>query len=341
MRIQIALLWVGLTTLLHHVCQAADAYGECTDATTFASIPFTASAYDACTFFHDKSEENVGDCGDEDLPLDGQLNDDPVCEVRGGQCHVAFAEPGEYLEYSFVAPDTHGADYVFNIIARVASGRPRRIRLQLDNGGSYISKTLTTSGKGFKVFEDVMWERVQIPISGPERIFVHFLDGDTNFCSLRIEPTTNYVDKALKIPFNSTAQRYVSFIENSPERFGSCGTGFVDSQPNSDAVCKQRGGDCNIGWTQSGEQLIYLVVNGSTAAQKNVMLRVASLSRGRKMSVELEGYPETVFKFEAPGKGYQVYKDFTWSKVNFPPGQSRLIVKFLGSGINLCSVSVN
>jgi hypothetical protein len=340
MRIQIALACVGLTTLLHHVGEAAEVYGECTEPTTFASIPFTASAYDACTFFHDKSLEKFGGCGDEDLPLDGQPNDDPVCDVRGGQCHVAFTEPGEYLEYSFTAPDTHGSDYVFNIVARVASARPRRFRLEIDNGGDYISKTLTTSGKGFRVFEDLMWERVQIPGSGPERIFVHFVDGETNFCSLRIEPTTTYVDKALKIPFDASAQRYITFIEKSPERFGSCGPGFVDSQPTSDSVCKQRGGDCNIGWTESGEQVTYLVVNGSKAAQKNVILRVASLSRGRKMSVELEGYPETVYKFETPGKGYQVYQDFTWSKVNFPAGKSRLIVKFLNTGINMCSLSV-
>lgn len=351
MRIQIStIVWVSLSALLYHhnggCAEAAEVYSDCPGIPSFLSIPFTGSAYDSCIAFHDKSEGNLGDCGYEDdgwenAALDGQRNTDPVCAARYGECHVAFTEPGEYLEYAFEAPDTHGPKYVYNIILRVASSRSRRILVSIDNGGNPISKTLTAPAKGFAKFEDLVWERVQIPRTGPERIIVEFLDGFTNFCSIRVEPTTTSTDKSNIIPFDASAQKYISFVEKSLERLGSCGSGLVDSQPCNDSVCKARGGSCNIGWTERDEQVIYEVINAeTTTVQKTVTLRLASYSKKRRLSVEVEGYPDNLMIFTAPGKGYGVYEDFVWSNVSFPPGRNRLIIKFFGNGVNLCSVSV-
>lgn len=314
---------------------------ECIGAETFSSIPFTASAYDACTFFHEKSAEKFGVCGDENLSLDGQPNDDGVCAARGGECHVAFIEPGEWLEYSFDVPENANPQPVYNIIARVASKQPRDFLIEIDNGGDVLQKTLTSPGKGFFEFEDVMWERVRIPGLGPERIFVEFIDGLTNFCSLRVEETTWVYDKTLTIPFDSSAQTYISYIEKSPERrSGTCGPGWLDSQPTSDPVCNERDAFCNIGWTEPGEEATYEIYNDQSApVLKDVTLRLASLKSGRHVSVEIEG-AGTVQVFEAPGKGYQEFEDFTWSNVSFLPGKSRLVVKFLDHGVNMCSVSV-
>ena len=256
--------------------------GDCDGAETFGSIPFTASAYDACTSFHEKSAEKYGVCGDADLALDGQPNDDAVCRARGGQCHVAFTEPGEWLEYSF-SVENENPRAVFNIVARVASKQPRDFLIEIDNGGDVLQKTLTAPGKGFFSFEDVVWERVRIPGRGPERIFVEFIDGLTNFCSLRVEETSLRYDKTLTIPFDASAQTYISFVENSPDqRSGHCGPGPVDSQPTSDPICNQRGGYCNIGWTEAGEEVIYEIYNDQAATvNKDVTLRLASLKSGK------------------------------------------------------------
>ena len=196
-------------------------------------------------------------------------------------------------------------------------------------------------GNGYLEFEDLMWERVKIPAVGPERIFVEFFDGLTNFCSLRIEETSIASNKELIIPFDASAQSYVSFIEKTPgERSGKCGPGPVDSQPTQDSICNSRGGFCNIGWTEEGEEVQYLVNNdSSTPVIKDITLRLASLKPGRYVSVEVEG-SESVQEFEAPAQGYQEFEDFMWEDVEFPPGKSRVIVKFLDRGINLCSISV-
>jgi hypothetical protein len=313
--------------------------GGCVDSTSFPAIPFSASAYDACTAFHERSDETFGVCGDSRLPLDGQPNDDPVCLARGAECHVGFTETGEWLEYSFDIQNEFPRA-VYNIVARVASKKPRRIRIEIDNRGDTIRRTFTTSGNGFFEFEDIIWGNVRIPVRGPERVFVEFLDGFTNFCSLRIEETSLALNKLLTIPFDANAQDYIAYADLSPQRFGTCGPGPADSQPTRDPICIERGSYCNIGWTQAGEEAIYWVYNSADeTVQKDVTLRLASLRSGRRVSVEVEGMGD-VEVFEAPGKGYQEFEDFIWSGASFPPGESRLIVKFLDNRVNICSVSV-
>lgn len=315
--------------------------GDCVAPTVFPSIPFSAGAYDACTYFLDKSEEQFGNCGDLDTALDGQPNDDPVCDVRGGSCHVAFTEPGEYLEYSFnIREEQHFERAVFNIVLRLAAIQPRRVKVIIDNRGDTLSRILTISGKGYFEFEDVLWERVRIPQRGPERIFVEFIDGGINFCSITVEETTLRSGKNLQIPFDANIQRYISFLELSDERFGKCGPGAVDSQPTSDPICNSRGSFCNVGWTEAGEQLIYLVDNPADGPQEyDVTLRLASLRSDRRISAQMEGYGDVVV-FTAPGLGYRNYEDAT-RKLLIPPGQNRLILTFLDKRINVCTISIH
>lgn len=320
-------------------------FGDCVGPATFLSIPFTASAYDVCTFFQEASEAKFGICGDSNLALDGQPNDDPVCQARagvGGECHVAFTEPGEWLEYSFnINEEDHSDRAVFNVVLRMAAETRRTVRVVIDNGGDTISKDVVIEGTGFFDFKDVMWERIRIPGRGPERIFVQFIDGLTNFCSIRVEETTLLLEKELQIPFHADAQKYISFYELSPEtRSGTCGPGAVDSQPTKDKTCNDRGSQCNIGWTEAGEHVIYLIRNPSEKPTKHdVTLRLASLRSGRRVMFQIEGQTET-YMFRASGQGYQEFQDFTESDITFPPGQSRLIVTFVDRRVNMCSISV-
>jgi hypothetical protein len=322
-------------------------HGDCVGPATFLGIPFTASAYDVCTSFKDDSEAKFGICGDPNLALDGQPNDDPVCQARagvGGECHVAFTAPGEWLEYSFnINEEDHSDRAVFNVVLRVAANRRRYIRVTLDNGGNLLHQLLVVEGTGFFDFHDVMWERVRIPGRGPERIFVEFVDGLTNFCSIRVEETTLLLEKELEIPFHADAQHYISFYEKSPEtRSGTCGPGAVDSQPTQDKICNDRGSQCNIGWTEAGEQVIYLIQNPSsddTPTQHNVTLRLASHRNRRRVMFQVEGQDET-YMVRAKGNGYQNFDDLKVANVTFPPGQSRLIVTFVDRRVNMCSLSI-
>ena len=218
--------------------------GDCINPIMYLSIPFTASAYDVCTAYQEKSHEKLGECGDPTLQLDGQYNNDTICNTRGRgdhassssspNCHVGFTEPNEWLEYTFMIPDAdeYPKNYnpVYNIILRVASRQKRDILIQIDNGGNYIEKVLTTSPPPvetveddndlFFEFHDIVWEFVQFDKykeGGPERIFIEFLDGYTNFCSLTVEETTwsHSNNKHHVIPFDTSAQNYISFIEKS------------------------------------------------------------------------------------------------------------------------------
>lgn len=240
--------------------------GDCRNTATFLGIPFSASAYDVCSFFFDTTSEKYGICGDPTSALDSQPNNDTICLARAGikgDCHVAFTAPGEYIEYSFnIDENEHSERAVFNIILRVAAKQRRTVRVIIDNGGDYITQDLEVEGTGFSDFQDVIWERVRIPGRGPERIFIEFVDGMVNFCNLRVEETTLILDKKLVIPFDKSSDYYVSFYERTPEiRMGTCGPGPVDAQPTSDPICNQRGSYCNIAWTEYNEHLIYWVEN--------------------------------------------------------------------------------
>ena len=373
--------------------------GDCSDPRLFFNVPFTASAYDSCTAYQDVSKDKLGDsvaCGAmNSLSLDGEVNNDLTCMTRVQNsiiteeedfesrkidrksnridaflskhnnnrfCHVAYTEPNEWLEYSFMTPtNDYPSNYnpVYNIVLRVASKYPRDVLLQLDNGGNTIETIVTTnppshgenpnSNELYYKFHDIVWENVQFDTQNvPERVFVEFLDGSTNFCSITIEETTwlSSENKRHTIPFDTSSQNYISFIEKSKnKRSGSCGVGPMDSQPNNDAICNSRGGDCNIGWTQSGEQVQYLIINNvneqeATTTRRDVTLRMASLKSNKNIRIEIEGTNQILDQVETPGLGYREYRDIVWSNVSFPRGTSRLIVTFLSGGINLCSVSV-
>ena len=373
--------------------------GDCSDPRLFFNLPFTASAYDSCTAYQDVSKDKLGDsvaCGAmNSLSLDGEVNNDLTCMTRVQNslvseeeeyesrkidrksnridaflskhnnnrfCHVAYTEPNEWLEYSFMTPSSSdypaGYNPVYNIVLRVASKYPRDVLLQIDNGGNTTEQIVTTtppphanpnSNELYYKFHDVMWENVQFETQDvPERIFVEFLDGSTNFCSITIEETTwlSAEQKRHTIPFDTSSQNYISFIEKSKnKRSGSCGVGPVDSQPTNDSICISRGGDCNIGWTQSGEQVQYLIINNdneqqATTTRRDVILRMASLNSNKCVRVEIEGTNQVLDQVGTPGLGYRDYRDIVWSNVSFPAGTSRLIITFLSGGINLCSVSV-
>lgn len=318
--------------------------GVCVGAHVFAGIPFNASAYGNCTSFQDASAGNLGKCGDLNLALDGQRNSDPVCHARaplGGDCHVAYTQAGESLQYSFYV-NNNDPKAVFNIVLRMAANTRRTVRVVIENGSKPITKDLIVDGNGFLNFKDFMWERVQFPKHGLQNILVEFIDGQTNFCNIRVEETTTDLNKTLVIPFNASAQKYITFYELSPqERLGTCGSGPVDSQPTRDKTCNDRGSNCTIAWVEAGEQVTYLVNNPNKVSMRyNVTLRLASsYNKHRRVMLQVEGYTAT-YTLYSSGRGAQAFDDATASFITFPQGQSRLFVTFVDKQVNMCSITI-
>lgn len=319
--------------------------GVCLGAHVYSRVPFSASAYDNCTSFHESSAENLGGCGDPNLALDADHTNDHVCHARapaGSDCYVAYTQRDESLQYSFyVNKGDHVNNAVFNIILRLAAKSSRTVRVDIDSGGKHLTKDLVVAGTGANNFKDVMWEGVQFPNRGLQNVLVEFIDGQTNFCNIQVEETTADSDKTLVIPFNASAQKYISFYEpSSHERTGTCGSGPVDSLPTSDQVCNDRGSDCTIAGTKAGDQLIYLVNNPNQVSMRyNVTLRLASSKQNRHVMLQLEGEHST-YKVHTSGRGMQAFDDATASLITFPPGPSRLFVTFVDKQINMCSITI-
>lgn len=141
------------------------------DCETF-SVPFQASALSYCNFA-DSSASHRGNCGSG--PVDAKAS--TTCS-----CHIAFVQPGEYLDYYFTT-DRDNQDVIVTV--NVAGIRPgRQMELQLLNDDSKIGRVSTPSN-GYEEFEPRTW-RTTVASSGLNGIRITFLDPNINFCTMEI-----------------------------------------------------------------------------------------------------------------------------------------------------------
>ena len=139
------------------------------------------------------------------------------------------------------------------------------------------------------------------------------------------------------VPFDIGATQFSDFYDNDDTHSGNCGEGPVDSSRFDDQVCIARGGQCAVAWTQAGEWLEY-GLSMLDAGNVDVKIRFASLSDAKRMAVDLDGKQLVVWN--APGLGYSTFLDRKIENVSLGAGVHTLKLRFLNSGINVCSISM-
>lgn len=98
-------------------------------------------------------------------------------------------------------------------------------------------------------------------------------------------------------------------------------------------VTSDTGGGFNVGWTESGEWLLY-TVDVAEAGQYDLHLRVASINSGGHLHVEFEGTSST--RMDVPNTGgWQSWRTVTASNVRLEQGEQTLRLSFDTGGMNV------
>ncbi|KAL3909815.1 MAG: hypothetical protein SGILL_007933 [Bacillariaceae sp.] len=324
-------------------------------------IPFTASPFEASLHHESGPRDSYGNCVRPGF--DAQRTQDQICQ-QTDLCHLGWTESEDFLMYEFAVTEDHFAWDWYNweeaifvdVTVRVASANPnRRIQLQIGNDldiqdDDWPSIVLDTPGRSFQSFEDVTWHNVRLPadISLHHRLYIHFLQGSVNMCSVTVKPSRI-------APFRAPATDFDFYLDRDRVDYydtQSCGTekqGTVDAQATSDILCQKRdGSSCNIGWTVMGE---YMYADFDTVEPEDyvVWARVASERADKVVRVELQvrddpdGHfndQQSSFEFNAPGLGWQEFVDVQFA-IYLGEGHYRLRVVFDDGSVNLCSAGVD
>ena len=305
--------------------------------------------------------------GNINTPDSQTTRNDEKCQALG-DCHIAFTQVGEWVSYEFDHTSDHisyfdsdGMPIIFvNITLRVAAPGPRIIELELYHDGNELTDgtRLHISGGDYHKFEDVRWENVKLEPYNPHRLYVYFLAGNTNLCSVTVSTDA----AARMIPFTINALQYNQYKEVDQHLSGNCVDGppkngdprAPDAQTTIDSKCEEHG-KCHIAFTNPGEWVQYnfahsndYVVNlkdGGREIFVDITVRVASLEKKKfYMAIEEGGYISgpAEFSFVAPGKGFQEYEDVTWRMIGLDPYEPihSIQIGFTEGNINLCSITV-
>jgi hypothetical protein len=114
----------------------------------------------------------------------------------------------------------------------------------------------------------------------------------------------------------------------------AAGSPGVDLQPTTDT-----GGGVNVGWIATDEWLRYSV-NVTTAGTYTVSFRVASMSGGGSIRMEVDGIDVTGAVAVASTGGWQTWATVTRPGVNFTAGQHLVRIYMVNTGFNLNSFTV-
>lgn len=154
----------------------------------------------------------------------------------------------------------------------------------------------------------------------------------------------DYVNTCCKpigsVPFTAAALDYTDFADTNEYNKGNCGFGSVDAQYTSDATCKTRGSECNIGWTDPDEWVEYTFT--STSPEVDITLRASSGASSDKIFKMQVGATFTQ-EFNVPNDGWQKFNDFVVEGVPVVgDGKTPEVVRvtFLTGRVNLCAISV-
>jgi len=179
---------IGLLTLILALCIAEPVKGalrplsasnndeETATRELQGSVPFDIEALGYANFY-DTDATHSGNCGSG--PVDSKYTSDPTCNARGAECTVGWTKAGEWLRYDFTMAEAGMVD----ITVRISSRRDTK-KVAIDFGDAEVAR-FNAPGLGFNNFDDRTVEGVSLG-AGNHQLFVRFINGQINFCSLSV-----------------------------------------------------------------------------------------------------------------------------------------------------------
>jgi len=140
------------------------------------------------------------------------------------------------------------------------------------------------------------------------------------------------------VPFDIGALQYSGYYDSSEDHRGNCDvTNPVDAKSVSDSTCNARGGECTVGWTESGEWLRYDFALAD-ATTVDITIRLSSNRSSKQLALDVDN--NVLATWNAPGQGFDTFEDRTLGNVSLAAGSHELYIRFINGQINVCSVSV-
>lgn len=164
------------------------------------SLRIEAESFDR---YYDTDATHHGNCGSG--PVDAEITLDP----NGGQCHVGWTEPGEWIEYDVNL--AQGGEYT--LVFRLASEQAnRRIRLEVD--GVNVSGSITSPSSGWQTFADRTVTNVPLT-AGPHVFRVVFETGAVNLNYFDVIQTSVADEVILHADFTDSMNGFSYFDQSA------------------------------------------------------------------------------------------------------------------------------
>uniref|UniRef100_A0A7S4AQW4 ShKT domain-containing protein n=1 Tax=Pseudo-nitzschia australis TaxID=44445 RepID=A0A7S4AQW4_9STRA len=287
---------------------------------------------------------------------------DTTCQALGA-CHIGFTTSGDWVAYDFEFDDEDLNKYKDNdgklpieVSIRAASSKNKKVDLKIytDYDSLVTSKSVVVPGKGFHNFTDVEWKDIKLkPDDKHLRLYVFFVQGSTNLCSIDIRIVKKEDDDPHAInrfvPFAINALEYDDAVELDDKIYGACIPGQPpidepDAQTTKDKVCRKFG-PCHIGFTKKRESVTYKFATNGSGEERyaDVTVRVSSgVPKNFAMELFNGNYADEIKYFRTKGSGYDNFYDVTWHRVPVDTlyDVHKIVVTFIDGNINMCSIRV-
>lgn len=293
------------------------------DASRIYSVPGTVDAL-LPTRYQDVTLANTGaaDCGGVG-PLD-------LYHTNEGGCTVGAIDAGEWEEFSLDATDPGS----FRPIFRVAAGAEgASFRVVLD--GASVGGVYTVPNGGWESFQDLNLPDVSL-VRGAHVLRVEHLTAGLNLKAIRFAPASDPLGAETTTPLNPMllpakilAKNFSSNLDASEgNEGGQCRDGSADLESTDDDI-----GDCDLGWTESGEWVEY-TVHSQEAATYDLALRVGSGLDGKTVHVEVNGTALSS-DIAVPTGSWSTFATIDAGSLSLPAGVSTIRFSFPAGGVNL------
>jgi hypothetical protein len=267
-----------------------------------------------------------------------------------GGFNVGWISTGEWLKYTVNVATTG----TYNLTARVAS-QPGggSFRVEVDGTDATGSIAVGATG-GWATWATVTKNGVSLS-AGQHTLRVFMVAAGFNLNNLTFSLVGGYAGTPfggtrVAIPGTVQAENYdvggegVAYHDNEAANLGNPGNTFRTTEGVDLENTADTGGGSNVGWTATGEWLMYSA-NVTTAGAYTVTFRVASgLAVGTtptpKLRLEVDGVSVTGDQSVTPSGNWQGWADINVPNVNLTQGNHLLRVFIVNAGMNLNYVRI-
>jgi hypothetical protein len=266
-----------------------------------------------------------------------------------GAYNVGWTSTGEWLRYTV----NIASSGTYNLTARVAS-QPGGGSFRVEMDGTDVTGSIAVGATGgWATWATVSKNGVNLS-AGQHAMRVFVIAAGFNLNNLTFTSAsyagTPFGGTRASIPGTVQAENYdvggenVAYHDNEAANLGNPGNTFRTNEGVDLENTADTGGGSNVGWTATGEWLMYSV-NVTTTRAYTVTFRVASgLATGTtptpKIRLEVDGGAVTGDMSVTPNGNWQGWTDVNVSNVNLTQGNHLLRVFVANAGWNLNYVRI-